>query len=59
MSIVIKVSFTRMAVYGNTLLDSAGAYCPDSCVKPQGRVYASHLFTRQHYTTTDPFIITL
>jgi len=45
---VIKASFTSMKVYGYTLLDSAGAHCPDVCVEPHGRVYASCLFTQQH-----------
>ena len=32
------------------------AYCPDACIEPHGRVYASRLFTQQHYTTTEPII---
>ena len=41
-----KVSFTSMTVYGYTLLDSAGAHCPDACVEPHGRVYASYFFSQ-------------
>ncbi len=32
------------------------AHCPDACVEPHGRVYASRLFTLQHLTTTEPII---
>ncbi len=32
------------------------AHCPDACVEPHGRVYASRLFTQQHLTTTEPLI---
>ena len=28
-----------MKVYGYTLLDSAGAHCPDACVEPHGWDY--------------------
>lgn len=32
------------------------AHCPDACVEPHGRVYASRLFTQQHLTTTEPIL---
>jgi len=37
-----------MTVYGYTLLDSAGAHCPDAWVEPHGWVYASRLVTLQY-----------
>jgi len=37
-----------MTVYGYTLLDNAGAYCPDACAESHGWVYASSLFSQQH-----------
>ncbi|ALO36120.1 hypothetical protein CMT41_16315 [Colwellia sp. MT41] len=36
---VIKASFTNKTVYGYTLLDSAGAHCPDVCAEPHGWDY--------------------
>jgi hypothetical protein len=44
----MKASFSSMTVYGYTLLDNAGAICPDACVEPHGRVYASCLFVQQY-----------
>ena len=46
---MIKTSFTSKTVYGYTLLDSAGAYCPDACVEPHGWVHAPGLFILQYY----------
>ena len=45
--LVTKVSISSMTVYGYTLLDSAGAHCPEACVEPHGGVHASCLFTQQ------------
>ena len=56
---VIKASFTSMTVQDVPYSTMQDAHCPDACVEPHGRVYASCLFAQQHLKPTELIFLTL